>query len=90
MSFICLFQPDFRIAATGVVLDLDKSITIVKKLKLTGFPFKIFKNTSFIKVGMYTVKRHVTNVRKECSLGLHLSFTRQKFPVVVAYCSGSQ
>ncbi|NXC50756.1 BMS1 protein, partial [Penelope pileata] len=50
--------PDFRIAATGVVLDLDKSITVVKKLKLTGFPFKIFKNTSFIK-GMFNSQLEV-------------------------------
>ncbi|KAI5118869.1 hypothetical protein M0805_005311 [Coniferiporia weirii] len=39
----------FRVSATGVILDIDRSTKIVKKLKLTGLPFKIFKNTAFIR-----------------------------------------
>ncbi|WEW57260.1 Glycoside hydrolase 2 (Mannanase, beta-galactosidase) [Emydomyces testavorans] len=41
--------PGFRIAATGVVLSVDEGCEIVKKLKLTGYPYKIFRNTAFIK-----------------------------------------
>ena len=42
-------NPGFRIAATGIVLNVDEHMEIVKKLKLTGHPYKIFRNTAFIK-----------------------------------------
>ncbi|OAA56696.1 ribosome biogenesis protein [Niveomyces insectorum RCEF 264] len=45
-------QPGLRVAATGTVLAVDETTEIVKKLKLTGTPYKIFKNTAFIR-GMF-------------------------------------
>jgi len=42
----------FRIAATGVALELNASFHVVKKLKLVGTPFKIYKNTAFV-TGMF-------------------------------------
>merc|ERR1712137_118485 len=48
----------FRVAVTGVVLEIDQSFQVVKKLKLTGTPFKTFKNTAFIR-GMFTSELEV-------------------------------
>ncbi|KAK2675864.1 hypothetical protein RAB80_008049 [Fusarium oxysporum f. sp. vasinfectum] len=53
-GFVCFNSmsastPGFRIAATGTILSVDESTEIVKKLKLTGTPAKIYKNTAFIK-----------------------------------------
>mmetsp|Transcript_12338 Transcript_12338/g.20742 ORF Transcript_12338/g.20742 Transcript_12338/m.20742 type:complete len:416 (-) Transcript_12338:7-1254(-) len=43
----------FRICVTGVVVELNTDFQVMKKLKLIGEPYKIMKNTAFIK-GMFT------------------------------------
>jgi ribosome biogenesis protein BMS1 len=48
----------FRICATGVVVELNSQFSIMKKLKLLGEPFKIHKNTAFIK-GMFNSRLEV-------------------------------
>jgi ribosome biogenesis protein BMS1 len=45
--------PGFRVSATGVVTSMDAGAKTVKKLKIVGQPFKIFKKTAFIK-GMFS------------------------------------
>ena len=56
-------QDNFKIVATGVIVELDKTTQIVKKLKLTGEPYKIFKKTAFIK-GMFNSSLEVAKFEK--------------------------
>ncbi|GAM23959.1 hypothetical protein SAMD00019534_071340 [Acytostelium subglobosum LB1] len=51
-------QASFRVSANGIILDLDSTINVVKKLKLTGRPSKILKKTAFVQ-GMFTSRLEV-------------------------------
>lgn len=42
-------QSHFRISATGTIAELDHSFQVVKKLKLVGHPYKVGKNTAFVR-----------------------------------------
>ena len=50
--------PSFRVSLTGVVLEVDHSFAVVKKLKLTGTPARVHRNTAFIR-GMFTTALEV-------------------------------
>ena len=43
---------NFRICATGVIVEMNSQFNVMKKLKLIGEPYKVMKNTAFIK-GMF-------------------------------------
>lgn len=55
-----VFTQKFRVAATGVVLEIDKEVEITKKLKLVGTPLQIFTKTAFIQ-GMFNSELEVAN-----------------------------
>jgi len=79
---VCMscWQPEFRIAVTGSVVKLDKAVTIMKKLKLQGTPYKIYKNTAFIQVCAVVValdivqssSQIITSVMFRCNCRMHL------------------
>ena len=54
-----LESEQFRVSGTGIVLELNHSFQIMKKLKLVGEPFKVFKNTAFVK-GMFNSQLEVS------------------------------
>jgi hypothetical protein len=65
--------PGFRVSSIGVVLDVDRSTEFVKELKLTGVPYKIFKNTDFIIKICFRVRWKSLNLKElmfELFLGL--------------------
>lgn len=60
--FLVISDPkasEFRITATGTVLELSHSYSVYKKLKLIGEAYQIFKNTAYIK-GMFNSQLEVS------------------------------
>lgn len=66
---------NFRVSATGLVLQTSPSAQLSKKLKLLGEPKKIFKNTAFIK-GMFNSDLEVNMCIGSSSQSLFLSLQK--------------
>ena len=43
----------FRVCTTGVIVEMNSHFNVMKKLKLIGEPYKVNKNTAFVR-GMFT------------------------------------
>ena len=48
----------FRVCTTGVIVEMNSQFKVMKKLKLIGEPYKVMKNTAFVK-GMFTSDQEV-------------------------------
>merc|ERR1712187_780474 len=54
----------WRISATGTILGMEDFLHIMKKLKLVGIPYKIYKRTAYIN-GMFNSQLEVANFEGE-------------------------
>ena len=69
-----------------MVLDVNQSTEVVKKLKLTGTPYKIFKNTAFIR-DMFTSALEVARFEGAAIRTVSGIRGQVKKPVSVSFCT---
>jgi hypothetical protein len=82
-------QVPFRITATGWVQEFNNTARIVKKIKLTCTPCKIFKKTTLIK-GMFTSDLEVARfegaaIRTISGIRGHVKKVMSKYHALIVY-----